>query len=412
MRTIRRPVLALLWAGAVAAQAQDAAIPSVRETAFPAGRDAAGADAARGLPWIAHSAVDAFYLQAPEGAGGGRPYQISAYQGFTIQSLAFASFHAGWRYRETQAPGLSGPYREIFALKVLGTAEILRDHLFVSVGGSVPLVDGSVAEADTAALHRSLSGYSPLPSPNFVTPQGLQTGVFGRVRAGAWDLMAGATYARPTRFEPVDGYPFHPASQIGGTFRAVLETEASRHRFEAKVSRYGEERTATEDPAHREGTLYQGRYAWLRASGRTAWQMGLGAAAKTPDANRQRYLRAALEPSEANDNVQRAYAEAAWTWSPAPSRLWRAWVIPKLLLEASTREAGHETELGAALGLRLREAYRLKVGGTLLAGSFQGTGYLGAGLRAELAFRHLGLQDLDTAPGAGGAPTAPGGEGN
>jgi hypothetical protein len=389
------PVLALLWAGMAAARAQGAA-------GFPAaGPDAAGPDR-RGLPWIAHTTVDAFYLQSPEGAGGRRPYQISAYQGFTIQSLAFASFHAGWRYRETMAPGLSEPYREIFALKVQGTAEILRDHLFVSLGGSIPLVDGRVAEADTAALQRSLSGYSPLPSPNYVTPQGLQAGVFGRVRAGAWDLMAGATYARPTRFEPVDGYPFHPASLLGGTLRAALEAGRSRHRFEAKVSRYGEEETATEDPAHREGILYQGRYAWLRASGRDAWQLGLGAAAKAPDANRRRYLRAALEPSEANDNVQRAYAEAVWSRSPAPSRTWRAWLLPKLLLEGSTRELGHETELGASLGLRLWDAYRLKLGGSVLAGSFQGTGYLGAGMRAEFAFRHLGLQDLDTAPGTGG----------
>ena len=404
-RAILAPMFALLWNGMAPARAQGAA-------AFPAGPDAIGAEAGRGLPWIAHSAVEAFYLGSPEGADGSRPYQISAYQGFTIQSLAFASFHAGWRYRETLAPGFSEPYREIFALKVQGTAEILRDHLFVSLGGSIPLVDGRVAEADTAALQRSLSEYSPLPSPNFVTPQGLQAGVFGRVRVGAWDLMAGATYARPTRFEPVDGHPFHPASQLGGTLRAVLETGSSRHRFEAKATRYGEEETAAGDPAHREGTLYQGRYAWLRASGRDAWQLGLGAAAKAPDANRQRYLRTALEPSEANDNVQRAYAEAVRTWFPAPARVWRAWLLPKLLLEGSTREFGHETELGADLGLRLRDAYRLKVGGNVLAGSFRGSDYLGAGMRLEFAFRHLGLQDLDAAPGAGGAPAGTGREGN
>lgn len=390
------PALLLVAALAPAARAQNPA-------ASLAGADTSETSAkAKGLPWIAHSSVDAFYLQSPAATGGSQPYQVSTYQGFTIQSLSFASFHAGWRFRETLAQGLTEPFREVFALKLMGTVEILRDYLFFSLGGSIPLVDGKVAESDTLALQKTLSEYSPLPAPNYITPQGLQVAVFGRYRLAAWDLMAGVAYSQPTQFEPVPGHPFHPASQLGGTFRAVLETDKSRHRFDAKGSRYGEEQTVTETPAHQEGAMYQARYAWLRSSARTAWQLGLGGAVKAPDANRQKRLRTALEPSEANDNVQRAYAEAAWTWSPSASQLWRVWLLPKALLEGSTRETGHETELGVTMGRRLWDVHRLRVGGTFLAGSFKGEDYLGFGLRAEFAFRHLGFQDLESQPEAGG----------
>lgn len=354
---------------------------------------------ARGLPWIAHSSAEAFYLRAPSGEAGSRPYQLSAYQGITIQSLSFASFHAGWRFRETMAPGLSMPYREVFALKLLGTAELLRDHLFATLGGSVPLVDAALEETDTAALYRTLSGYSPLPAPNYVTPQGLQAGLFGRYRLAAWDLMAGASYYQPTRFEPVAGHPFHPASQLGGSLRAALETDLARHRWDFKASRYGEEETVAGTPAHREGRMFQLRYAWLRAWGRTAWQLGMGGAVKTHDSNRLLRLRAVLEPSEVNDNLQRGYAEAAWTWTPRPSLLWRAWLVPKALMEWSSRETGHETELGVAVGMRIWGVHRLRAAATLHAASFKGADYLGAGARLEFAFRHLGFQDLEAQPG-------------
>lgn len=384
-----------------------AAAQSASQGVGQGGADLAGIDTsetsskAKGLPWIAHSTAEAFLLQSPTGTGGASPYQVSAYQGFTIQSLTFASFHLGWRYRETLAPGMGGAYRDLFALKLLGTAEILRDHLFVSLGGSIPLVDASASEADTAALYAAMSGYNPMPTPNFAMAQGLQVGIHGRYRLGAWDLMGGASYAQPTRFEPVPGYPYNPASQLGGSARAILETSSARHRFDGKVSRFGDEQTLEGVPAHREGIAAQLRYAWLKASRRTAWQLGLGGLVKTPDQNRPLRLRTALEPAEANDNVQRAYAEAAWTWSPKPTLLWRAWVVPKGLLDGSTRETGREAEVGLAMGLRLWEVHRLRAAGTVLTGSFQGQDYLGFGMKVDFAFRHLGFQDLEAQGNSG-----------
>jgi hypothetical protein len=366
------------------------------------GSDLAGIDTseastkAKGLPWIAHSSAEAFLLQSPSDAGGSQPYQVAAYQGFTIQSLSFASFHLGWRYRETLAQGMAQPYRDLFALKLLGTAEILRDHLFVSLGGSIPLVDASISLSDTAALYSAMSRYNPMPTPNFAIPQGLQVGVHGRYRLGAWDLMGGASYSQPTQFEPVSGFPYNPASALGGSLRALLETSSARHRFDARMSRYGDEQTVQGVPAHREGLLYQARYAWLKSSRRSAWQLGMGGLVKTPDQNRPLRLRTALEPAEANDNVQRAYGEAAWTWSPKPTLLWRAWVVPKGLLDGSTRETGHETELGLAIGLRMWEVHRLRASGSVLTGSFQGQDYLGFGFKVDFAFRHLGFQDLES----------------
>ena len=351
---------------------------------------------AKGLPWIAHSSADFFYLPSPASPSGSQPFQVSTYQGFTIQSLSFASFHAGWRFRETQAPGLSAPYRELFALKLLGTAEVLRDHLFVTLGGNIPLFDGKVAEADTLALYRGMSEYSPLPAPNFLTPQGLQVGVFGRYRLIAWDLMAGVSYAQPTRFEPVEGHPFNPGSQLDATFRALLETGTARHRWDFKGSTFGEETTVSETPAHQEGRLLQLRYAYLRASRRTAWQLALGGAVKTPDANRLLRLRTALEPSDGNDNLQRGYTEVTWTWAPNPAMLWRVYLLPKALLEWSTRESGHETELGVSMGMRMWEVHRLRATGNVLVGNFKGQDYLGLGARVEFAFRHLGFQDLES----------------
>lgn len=384
-------VLVLLGSGAVLAQEGGSTLPAL------AGSDTSETSLkAKGFPWIAHSSADLFYLPAPASASGTQPYQISAYQAFTIQPLSFASFHAGWRLRETLAPGFSRPYREIFALKLLGTAELIRDHVFFTLGGSIPILDEKVAVEDTLALYRSMSEYSPLPTPDFVTPQGLQVGVFGRYRLIAWDLMAGVTYAQATRFEPVEGYPFNPGSRLDATLRALLETSAARHRWDFKASTYGEESTVSEAPAHQEGRLLQLRYAYLRASGRTAWQLGMGGSVKTPDANRLVRLRTALEPAESNDNLQRGYAEATWTWSPNPALLWRAYLAPKALLDWSTRESGHETEFGVSLGMRMWEVHRLRSTGTVLAGSFRGQDYLGLGMRVEFAFRHLGFQDIES----------------
>jgi hypothetical protein len=119
------------------------------------------------------------------------------------------------------------------------------------------------------------------------------------------------------------------------------------------------------------------------------------------DANRPLRLRTALEPAEANDNVQRAFAEAAWTWAPKPSWLWRAWLAPKALLDGSTRDTGHETELGLALGLRLWEVHRLRASGNVLVGNFKDEDYLGFGVKVDFAFRHLGFQDLESQPESG-----------
>lgn len=141
--------------------------------------------------------------------------------------------------------------------------------------------------------------------------------------------------------------------------------------------------------------MVQLRYAWLRASGRTAWQLGAGMLAKAFDYNRPLRLRTDLEQAEGNDNLQRLYAEAAWTWIPGPKTLWRAWLLPKALLEGATRESGHETELGLAMGMRVWEVHRLRVAGSLLYGGFKDRTYLGYGLKAEFAFRHLGFQDLE-----------------
>ena len=148
--------------------------------------------------------------------------------------------------------------------------------------------------------------------------------------------------------------------------------------------------------------MYQARYAWLRTRGRTAWQLGAGAAVKWLDENRHLRLPAPLMPSDGNDNVQRAYAEMALTWTPRPTRLWRLWLLPKALLLPSARETGHETEAGIAYGMRLWEVHRFRASGSVLTGSFLGQDYLGFGLRAEFAFRHLGFQDLETQGEGGG----------
>jgi hypothetical protein len=230
----------------------------------------------------------------------------------------------------------------------------------------------------------------------------MQVGVTGRYRLGAWDLMSSIAYFQATQTEHVDGHPFDPASYFTLSFRAGLETRSSSHRWDAKAARFGTESTAADADAHREGALYQLRYAWLRASGRSAWQLGTGFAVKATDSNRVVRLRTPLEPSEGNDNVQRAYVEAAWTWRPGPDVHWRVHLVPKALLEWSTRESGHETEAGLTLGLRLWDAHRLRSTGSLLVGGFQGRDYLGFGLRMEFAFRHLGIQDLEAGPENGG----------
>ncbi|HLP42591.1 MAG TPA: hypothetical protein VK465_13865 [Fibrobacteria bacterium] len=389
------PATGRAFAGALALACLSAAARAENSHALAGSDTSETSRQAKGLPWIAHSSADFFYLSSPAASGGSAPYQMSTYQGFTIQSFSFASFHAGWRFRETLAEGLREPYRELFALKLLGTAEVVRDHLFVAFGGNIPLTESRVAASDSLALFRSLNGYSPLPVPNWISPLGLQAGVFGRYRLGAWNLMGSFAFIEPSQFEPIAGSPFHPASTLAGSLRAVLETRVARHRFDFKVSRYGQEETLAANPAHQEGGLYQIRYAWLRSFGRTAWQLGGGGAVKLPDANRPRFLPTALESSETNDNIQRAHAEAAWTWSPTPNLLWRAWLVPKALLEWSTREQGHETELGLALGLRVFEVHRLRLAGNLLYGAFQDRTYLGVGARAEFAFRHLGFQDLE-----------------
>lgn len=352
----------------------------------------------RSYPWIAHSSVDAFYLSSPAEPGQPSPYQVSLYQGFTIQSLSFAWFHIGLRSRETNVSGFEDPYREPMVLKLQGSVELWPELIYASIGGNIPLLDGQLSLNDTLPLYQALNGYSPLPYPGFLSPQALQVAVFGRYAWSNWTGMAGAAYARETLFRGVPGASFYPAAYFDLYARALFQGSAARHRFDARATIYGDEENAQRIPAHLEGNLYQFRYEWLKSLRKVAWQLGAGAAGKPPDRNRRIKLKSDLVTAARDENLQDAYGEAALTWVPSPDILWRLHVLPKAIFSWNGEHAGYEAESGLSLGLKVWETHRVRATGTVLMGALDGKQYLGFGIHAEFAFRHLGIQDFDEGP--------------
>jgi hypothetical protein len=347
-----------------------------------------------GFPWIAHSSIDIFYLSSPAVPGKDYPYQASLYQGFTIQSLAFAWFHIGLRSRETLAPGLSDPYREPFALKIQGNAEILRDYVVVSLGGNIPILSNHMDLQDTLALYRAMNGYSALPYSAFLSPQALHASIYGRYALTNWTLLAGVGYVRPALFSLIPDKAFYPAPYFDLNARAVYQAREARHRMDLKASIFADEGNSTRIPAHNEGDLIEARYGFLKSRKRVGWQLGAGAALKLPDVNRRLKLEAALVPPDKDENLQRVFTEFSVAWTPDPSILWRLHLLPKAIFTWSG-DAGHETEAGISMGLKIWEYHRLRLTGTMLYGEMGKETYTGFGFRGEFAFRHLGLQDLD-----------------
>jgi hypothetical protein len=361
-------------------------------------------DKGHGFPWIAHSSIDVFYLGSPAVPGRDHPYQASLYQGFTIQSLSFAWFHIGLRSRETSVPGFSEPYREPLALKLQGSVELLRDHLFASLGGNIPMLSRGLDETDTLALYRAMNGYSPLPYSAFLSPQALHASVHGRYALANWTLLAGIGYVRPTLFELIPDKPFYPAPYFDLNARAIYQGKEARHRYDLKSSIFAEEGNSTRIPAHNEGELIQARYGYLKSLRRVGWQAGAGAALKLPDANRRLKLESDLVPPDRDENLQRVFAEFSLAWTPDPAVLWRLHLLPKVLFDWSGEQTGHETEAGISMGLKIWEYHRLRIAGTVLYGQVADETYTGFGFRGEFAFRHLGLQDLDDGPDPGDSP--------
>jgi hypothetical protein len=358
--------------------------------------DAAAKD--RSYPWIAHSSLDVFYQHTPAQPGRPYPYQASLYQGFTIQSLSFAWFHLGLRTRETYAYGFEEPYQEPMVLKLQGSAELLPGLAYASLGGNIPLMADKLDLGDTMALYQSLNGYSPFPGQDFLSPTTVQAAVFGRYAWANLTGMAGASYARRSLYRGLPEQGFYPASYFDLFARFVYQGAAARHRLDGRASLYGSEETDQRIPAHAEGDLFQLRYEWLKSLRKVGWQLGAGAAGKPPDKNRRIKLKSELEPARRDENLQRAYGEAAVTWVPSPDILWRAHLLPKAVFGWNGEHSGYEAEAGLTLGLRVWEYHRFRATGTLLTGEFDGRQYLGFGIRAEFAFRHLGIQDLDEGP--------------
>ncbi len=102
-----------------------------------------------------------------------------------------------------------------------------------------------------------------------------------------------------------------------------------------------------------------------------------------------------------DENLQRAYGEAALTWVPSPDILWRLHVLPKAFFSWNGEQSGYEAETGISVGLKVWEYHRVRATGTMLMGALDGKQYLGFGIHAEFAFRHLGVQDLDEGPEPG-----------
>lgn len=372
-----------------------ALILALSVTGFAQKTDSADGMVDRGFPWIAHSSIDIFYLSSPAIPGKAYPYQASLYQGFTIQSLAFAWFHMGLRSRETLAPGFSEPYQEPFALKLQGSAEVLRDHLFVTLGGNIPLKSDKIDLADTLAMYEAMNGYNPMQYPGFLSPQALQAGVYGRHAFSNWTLLAGVNYVRPGLFNLVPDKAFFPSPYFDISARGIYQSSAARHRWDAKASVYADEGNDIRIPAHNEGDMYQLRYGYLKSLKKVGWQTGLGASVKLPDANRRLKLKSDLEPPARDDNLQRVFAEASLAWAPDPDILWRLHVLPKGLFTWNGTRTGHETEMGLTMGLKIWEYHRVRVAGTMLYGNVSDLTYTGFGFRGEFSFRHLGFQDID-----------------
>ncbi|MEO6094585.1 MAG: hypothetical protein ABIW76_02545 [Fibrobacteria bacterium] len=354
----------------------------------------------RGFPWIAHSSIDIFYLASPAVPGQNYPYQASLYQGFTIQSLSFAWFHIGMRSRETQAPGFSRPYQEPFAVKLQGSAEILRDYLFFTLGGNIPVLTRTVDIADTLALYQAMNGYSPLPYSAFLSPQALHASVYARYPLANWTLLAGVSYVRPALFSIIPDKEFYPAPFFDLDARAIYQARDARHRVDLKASIYGDEENSLRIPAHNEGDLIQARYGYLKSRRKVGWQIGLGSALKLPDANRRIKLPSDLLPPEKDANLQRVFAEFSLAWAPDPAILWRLHLLPKAIFSWSG-DMGHETETGLSMGVKIWEYHRLRMTGTMLYGQVADEAYTGFGFRGEFSFRHLGLQDLDDGSDSG-----------
>jgi hypothetical protein len=383
----RFPSLARAWhaAGLVLALAA---------SAYAQKPDSAEGAQSRGFPWIAHSSIDIFYLNSPAVPGKDYPYQASLYQGFTIQSLSFAWFHIGLRSRETLAPGFSQPYREPFALKLQGSAEILPDYLFLTLGGNIPMLTRTVDLADTLALYQAMNGYSPMPYSAFLSPQALHASVYGRYALTNWTLLAGVSYIRPALFSLIPEKEFYPAPYFDLDARAIYQARDAKHRLDLKASIFGEEGNAIRIPAHNEGDLIQARYGYLKSLRKVGWQAGAGSAIKLPDANRRIKLQSELLPPDKDENLQRVFGELSLAWAPDPAILWRVHLLPKAVFSWSG-DMGHETEIGLSMGLKIWEYHRLRLAGTVLYGKVDGETYTGFGFRGEFAFRHLGLQDLD-----------------
>jgi hypothetical protein len=354
----------------------------------------------RSYPWIAHSSLDVFYQHTPAEPGRPYPYQASLYQGFTIQSLSFAWFHLGLRTRETYAYGFDEPYQEPMVLKLQGSAELLPGLAYASLGGNIPLMADKLDPGDTLALYQSLNGYSPFPGQDFLSPTTVQAAVFGRYAWANLTGMAGASYARRSLYRGLPDQGFYPAAYFDLFARFFYQGQgaSARHRVDVRASLYGSEETDERIPAHAEGDLFQLRYEWLKSLRKVGWQLGAGTAGKPPDKNRRIKLKSELEPARRDDNLQRAYGEAAVTWVPSPDILWRLHVLPKAVFSWNGEHTGYEAEAGLTLGLRVWEYHRFRATGTVLTGDFDGRQYLGLGLRAEFAFRHLGIQDLDEGP--------------
>jgi hypothetical protein len=257
---------------------------------------------------------------------------------------------------------------------------------------------GKLSVDDSLPLYQALNGYDPFPAPDFLSPQAIQAAVFGRYAWPSWTAMAGAAYARRTLYRGLPGASFYPAAYFDLFARALFQGAAARHRLDARASIYGDEENAERIAAHREGTLYQFRYEWLKSLRKVGWQFGAGAAGKPPDRNRRIMLKSDLAPAARDENLQRAYAEAALTWVPSPDILWRLHVLPKAIFSWNGEHAGYEAESGISVGLKVWEYHRVRATGTLLTGALDGKRYLGLGVHAEFAFRHLGIQDLDEGP--------------
>jgi hypothetical protein len=302
------------------------------------------------------------------------------------------------RSRETYVYGFDDPYREPMVLKLQGSVELLPDLAYASLGGNIPLLAGKLSVQDSIPLYQALNGYDPFPSPDFLSPQALQVAVFGRYAWSNFTAMAGAAYVRETLFRGLPGESFYPAAYFDLFGRAVFQGAAARHRVDARASLYGEEENPDRIPAHQEGNLYQLRYEWLKSLRKVGWQLGAGAAGKMPDRNRRIKLKSDLVAAARDENLQRAYGEAALTWVPSPDILWRLHVLPKAIFSWNGEQSGYEAETGISVGLKVWEYHRARATGTMLMGALDGKRYLGFGIHAEFAFRHLGIQDLDEGP--------------